>query len=55
MGWNNSDEIVVAGNGQLYVADVGTPLPDDAVVGSQRRLRRTRLHHRGRRNVDGYA
>ena len=32
MAWNNADELVVAGSGQMYVAPVGTPLPADAVV-----------------------
>ena len=27
MAWNNADEIVVAGNGQVYVAPAGTALP----------------------------
>lgn len=32
MGWNDSTEIVVASNGQVYVAPVGTPLPADESV-----------------------
>lgn len=27
MAWNNADELVVAGNGQIYVAPTGTTLP----------------------------
>jgi hypothetical protein len=30
VAWNNADELVVAGNGQMYVGPVGTPLPSDA-------------------------
>jgi hypothetical protein len=30
MGWNNPDELIVANNGQVYVAPVGTPLPATA-------------------------
>jgi hypothetical protein len=32
MPWNNASEIVVASNGQVYVAPVGTPLPATSVV-----------------------
>ena len=32
MAWNNANEIVVASNGQVYVAPVGTPLPATSVV-----------------------
>lgn len=32
MAWNNANEIVVAGNGQLYVGAVGTPLPASSIV-----------------------
>jgi hypothetical protein len=32
MAWNNANEIVVASNGQCYVAPVGTPLPATSVV-----------------------
>jgi hypothetical protein len=32
MAWNNANEIVVASNGQVYVAPVATPLPATAVV-----------------------
>lgn len=29
MAWNDADELVVAKNGQVYVAPIGTPLPTD--------------------------
>jgi hypothetical protein len=32
MAWNNANEIVVASNGQVYVAPIGTPLPTDSVA-----------------------
>src|SRR5436190_20024423 len=32
MAWNNENEIVVAGNGQVYVAPKGTALPTDPVA-----------------------
>jgi hypothetical protein len=32
MAWNNASEIVIASNGQMYVAPVGTPLPSDPVA-----------------------
>jgi hypothetical protein len=32
MPWNNANEIVVASNGQVYVAPVGTPLPATPIV-----------------------
>jgi len=32
VAWNNANEIVVASNGQVYVAPVGTPLPASSVA-----------------------
>lgn len=29
MAWNDADELIVAANGQVYFAPVGTPLPTD--------------------------
>lgn len=32
MAWNNENEIIVAGNGQVYIAPSGTALPTDPVA-----------------------